>query len=275
MKLNLPILPAILESKNFLLIGAGGGYDWLGTSPIAHTLFSLGKECKTVDHADLLRTSGVKPIKNFLAAKVEEFQADCIIAVDGGVDALMRGDERGSGTLLEDSVTLAAVSQLSVKHKVLACLGFGAETEERLSHYRALENMAALVANGGFLGACALTSEMYEYKKYKDRAEKAWEGKRKSHIHTRVISAVEGRFGDDSVYDGVEANLMVEDKESETFINPLMSLYWFFDLMKVYEQSLVAKALLPSNTKTDAFMIYRQLLPDLMKNGRMSLKIPL
>lgn len=91
---------------------------------------------------------------------------DAIVLVDGGVDSVMRGDEMGAGTLVEDSISLAAVDTLTVPVKILACIGFGTEIEEALCHYTALENMAALVKSGGFLGSCALTPQMEVFRLY-------------------------------------------------------------------------------------------------------------
>ena len=275
MRLNLPHIPAFDKIERAILIGAGGGYDYLGTLAIRAGLTERWVNGYCYDLVKEVGSTGVQPIVQFLKKKVEEDTPQAIILVDGGVDVLMRGDEKGAGTLLEDAVTLAAVAQVDVPHKVIACMGFGAEAEEGLCHYRALENMAALTASGGFLGACALTPDMGAFHHYRRESEQAWAGKRKSHIHTRIIPAVTGQFGEQTLYEGVDARVCGAAKEVPSFVNPLMSLIWFFDLMKVYERNLFSKKLVPTATRTDSLMIYRQLLPDLMKDARDSLPIPL
>jgi hypothetical protein len=269
MKINLPEIPAF-DSKNILLMGGGGGYDYLGTELFRSALAS-GRNFSYIRSEH----SGVQPLLQSIRAVVESDKIETIIVIDGGVDSLMRGDEVGSGTLLEDTVTLAAVANVDVPHKILVCMGFGTEVEEGLCHYRALENIADLTRAGGFLGCCALTPEMSSFQCYKNFCESEWEGKRKSHIHTRIIPAVMGHFGEQTMYDGVDAHIAGQAKEAPAFINPLMTLCWFFDLMKVYERSLFAKKLVPTGTRTDALMIYRQILPELLKNPRPDIDIPL
>jgi hypothetical protein len=277
MKLNLPDIPALSEGEGHILVlGAGGGYDYLGAVPITHALQQQSpKDAVWVDIVKAVGMTGVQPLLKYLREQVDKMGIDTVVVVDGGVDALMRGDERGSGTLLEDAVTLTAVAQLDVPNKILMCMGFGTEAEEGLCHYRALENIAALAANGGFLGTCSLTPQMECFEKYKTYSEIAWEGKRKSHIHTRIIPAVMGQFGDQTMYEGVDARVCGQSKEIASFVNPLMGICWFFDLMKVYERNLFAKQLVPTHTRTDTLMIYRQNIPSLMKAPRMDVPIPL
>jgi hypothetical protein len=278
MKLNLPLIPAF-DVDRYLLVGAGGGYDHLGGFPFFHEFQQAGKTATLCDFVEELRCSsshrpGVMPIKNLLQVKIDQDHAQTLIVVDGGVDSLMTGDEKDGGTLLEDSVTLAAASQLNVPHKILVCMGFGTETEEGLCHYRALENIATYTADGGFLGCCALTPKMEAFQTYRKCCEASWEGKRKSHIHTRIIPAVMGQFGKPTLYDGVDARV-AGTETGDGFTTPLMTIIWFFDLMTVYNRSLLGKALLKTNTSTDALMVYRQLLPELMRVPRLSMPVPL
>ncbi|MEZ4886409.1 MAG: DUF1152 domain-containing protein [Chitinophagales bacterium] len=111
--------------------------------------------------------TGVKKLRvayNFL---IKELQLDAIILVDGGTDSLMFGDEQGLGTLVEDSTSLAAVFQSSVKTKLLSCLGFGVDYFHGVSHYHFLENVAKLSREGGYLGCFHLLPFMLEAQKYK------------------------------------------------------------------------------------------------------------
>ena len=94
---------------------------------------------------------------------------DTVILVDGGVDAILRGDEKHIGTPVEDMSSISAVSQLEVERRFVVCLGFGAETD--VSHLHALETIATLIADRAFLGAVSLTAERPEVKRYMEATE--------------------------------------------------------------------------------------------------------
>jgi len=169
------------------------------------------------------RDQSVKEYSNSLNILVKHLEVDAILLVDGGVDSLMVGDEDGSGTMLEDTLTLAAVKNVDIPTKILSCVGFGTETEENLSHYLALENMAQITQDGGFYGSCSLVSYMDSFKQYKQACEHTWNqpGHRKSHVQTRIIPAAEGEFGD--------YHMFPEEKAADIFISPLTNVYWFYN----------------------------------------------
>lgn len=173
---------------------------------------------------------------------------DAILLVDGGVDSIMRGDEMGAGTLLEDTLSLAAVDALPVKVKLLACIGFGTEVEEAVCHYNALENMANLAREGAFYGACALTPQMPAFTFYKEACLYVWDkpDHHKSHISTRIIPAVHGLFGDVDIY---------ATSTTPVLLSPLMSLYWFFNATSVVRRSLIAPIVRPTLTMDEAFRL--------------------
>jgi len=191
---------------------------------------------------------GAAPLAEAYAALVDYLKIDTILLVDGGVDSLMRGDEIGAGTLVEDSISLAAVDSLDIPVKILACIGFGTEVEEAVCHYNALENMAMLAKAGAFLGSCALTPQMECFQLFEAAARYVWEqpDHPKSHISTRIIPAVHGEFGDFHMYD--------EYRHSPLFISPLMSLYWFYDANGVIRRSLIIEMLKTTHTTREAFL---------------------
>ena len=198
--------------------------------------------------------SGVAPLIEAYDRLVDHLQPDALILCDGGVDSIMRGDEAQPGTMLEDSITLAAVEHLKIPIKIQACLGFGTEVEEMLCHHHALENIAALAAEGAFLGSCALTPQMEVFQLYESACRYAWEqpNRHKSHISTRIIPAVHGEFGDYHLYD--------YDKHIPVFVSPLMSLYWFFDADIVIRRNLLIDFIRETQTTTDAFRICGRLM---------------
>jgi hypothetical protein len=193
--------------------------------------------------------TGASPLSKSYAMLAEHLGFDALILVDGGVDSLMCGDEVGSGTLLEDTISLVAATSLNIPVKILACIGFGTEVEEQVCHYRALENIACLAREGAFLGSCALTPQMEAFELFEAASCYIWEQPEhpKSHISTRIIPAVHGEFENYHMYD--------EHRRTTIFVSPMMSLYWFFDASKVVQRSKIADALRTTMTFRDAITI--------------------
>jgi hypothetical protein len=196
----------------------------------------------------MMARTGAAPLAKGYAALVKHLNIDAIILVDGGVDSIMRGDEVGSGTLVEDSITLAAVQQIDVPVKILACIGFGTEVEEGLCHYNALENIAGLAKAGAFFGSCSLTPQMEAFQLFEAACRYVWEQPKhaKSHISTRIIPAARGEFGGYRMY---------PDEYSGVFISPLMSLYWFFDARIVTERSLLVPLIRETTSTSQAIVM--------------------
>jgi hypothetical protein len=195
--------------------------------------------------------TGVTTLLECYRCLVDRLGIDAIILVDGGVDSLMRGDEPQPGTFLEDSISLAAVESLGVPTKLLAVLGFGTEIEDALTHYCALENIAALAKQDAFLGTCSLTPQMPAFQEYEQASRYVWEQPfhQKSRIGMRVVPAVHGEFGNYHMYE--------DDDESQVYvlISPLLSMYWFFDAVAVSQRSLVTSAIRHTTTTREALAI--------------------
>jgi hypothetical protein len=211
--------------------------------------FALQQENVTVW---MIGRAGVVQMAQAYVHLVQKLNIDALILVDGGVDSLMHGDEEAPGTLIEDSMTLAAIENLDIPVKLLACIGFGTEMEESVCHHHALENIASLAKTGGFLGSCALLPQMTAFQRYEAACRYVWEqpGHHKSHISTRIIPAVHGEFGDFRMY---------PDERYSHFINllvsPLMSLYWFFEAGAVIQHNLLVPLLRDTQSAENAMSI--------------------
>jgi hypothetical protein len=244
----------------------------------------------------LLPRAGVQLVRAAYKLLIARHNIDVIILVDGGVDSLMIGDEIDRGTVLEDFISLAAVGGTNDAHPIgvhseweknkdadsaednrplpqliLACVGLGTEQEENLDHSAMMENIAALMKAGAFLGCSALTKSSPAFEFYKNVCESAWKHGRKSHIHSRIIPAVEGEYGSIET-PGVDARLPSVYPESgpQSIIHPLMGIYWFFDLLPVVQRNKCIKLLEKTNTFVDARIMLKQLEPD-----RQGKKVPL
>jgi hypothetical protein len=213
------------------------------------------------------RDQSVSQYSESLNTLVKHLGVDAILLIDGGVDSIMVGDEDGSGTMMEDTLTLAAVKNCDVPVKLLSCIGFGTELEEKLSHYLALENMAMLTKQGAFYGTCSLVSYMKSFQEYKMACEHVWNQPehRKSHVQTRIIPSAEGEFGDYHMYP--------MEKSSDVFISPLSSIYWFFNADAAIFNNIVIPAIEEKETFFEAIQIGAPMIKNL--NRRERLIIPL
>lgn len=185
---------------------------------------------------------GVRPLAQAYSFVVDALGADTVILVDGGTDILMRGDEAGLGTPAEDMTSLAAVSALGVGTKLVTCLGFGIDAFHGVCHAQFLENVAALDQVGGYLGAHSLHLSMPEVSMFRDAIEYAHQRMpgRESIVNGSILSALEGQFGNH--------HRTERTRKSELFINPLMAMYWHFDLARVAERSLYLHLLRATET---------------------------
>jgi hypothetical protein len=210
--------------------------------------------------------TGVQPLRTNYQRLIEHLGIDTVLLVDGGIDSLARGDEAQPGTFIEDAVSLAALADLPIPTKqILACIGFGAEQE--VTHAHVLENMADLARRDAFLGACALTKVMPEYRAYEEAVLMAHEQKYQdpSVINASIVSAVRGEYGD--------YHLVEKTRGSRLWISPLMTLYWFYDVPAVVARHAILPALEASVTFSDAVRGALLALPQ--QSRRPSSEIPL
>jgi hypothetical protein len=177
--------------------------------------------------------TGVKPLTEAYRALVKLLEIDTIILVDGGTDSLMRGDEIDLATPEEDAASIAAVTNLKdVPTKLLACLGFGVDTYHGVCHANFLEAVAALVQSQDFLGAWSLLPQMPEVQKYREAAEFTFEqmSHHPSIVSSSILDGIAGEFGNFHRTNRTEG--------SKLFINPLMGLYWGFQLEGIVKRNL-------------------------------------
>jgi hypothetical protein len=191
---------------------------------------------------------GVAPIREGYAHLVQSLGLDAIVLVDGGTDILLRGDEAGLGTPSEDMASLAAVAAMDVPTRVVVCVGFGVDTYHGVCHANWLENVAALTADGAFLGATALLERMPEVRLYLDAVNAAdmTTRERPSIVNGSIASAIQGHFGD--------YHRNQRTQSSKLFISPLMSFLWAFDLAAVAGRNLYLDRLEDTETIRDVHL---------------------
>lgn len=181
--------------------------------------------------------NGVRQLAANYRLLKEQFDLDAVVLVDGGTDILMRGDEAGLGTPAEDISSLAAVDSLEVATRLVVCLGFGIDRFHGVCHAQYLEAVAELSRAGGFLGTFALTAQMPEVRRYLEAISYACDRMpaAPSIVGTSIASAIEGHYGD---HHRVERT-----RGSQLWINPLMTLYWSFELGAVARRCLYLEAI--------------------------------
>lgn len=191
---------------------------------------------------------GVRPVREGYAHLAQSLNLDAIVLVDGGTDILLRGDEAGLGTPAEDMTSLAAVAAMNVPTRIVACIGFGVDAYHGVCHANWLENVAALTAEGAFLGATALLERMPEVRSYLDAVNAAdmATSHQPSIVNGSIASAIEGHFGD--------YHRNSRTHSSKLFINPLMSLLWAFDLAAVARRNLYLDRLEDTETNWDVHL---------------------
>ena len=170
---------------------------------------------------------GVQPLAAAYKILVEKLNLDTIILIDGGTDSLMRGDEVSLGTPQEDVASIAAVAQVQVRQKLLACLGVGVDSFHGVCHSYFFEAVSEITKQGGYLGALSLTKEMPEVSKYRDASRAVFKRmpSQPSIVNTSILDAIDGNFGDHHSTNKTTGG--------ELWINPMMPLYWFFNLEQV------------------------------------------
>ncbi|ORT55048.1 DUF1152 domain-containing protein [Streptomyces sp. CB03238] len=175
---------------------------------------------------------GVQPLRAAYKALIEHYGIDAVVLVDGGTDILMRGDESGLGTPEEDLTSVAALAGLDVPERLIASIGFGVDAYHGVSHGLVLENIAALEKDGAYLGAFSVPRTTREGALFVDAVAHAQSRTPDvpSIVNGSIAAAVQGSFGD--------VQFTSRTRGSELFINPLMSIYFAFELEGVARRCL-------------------------------------
>jgi hypothetical protein len=210
-----------------------GFFDYFPEGYLAQWFRTQGQEISLY----CFERTGVVPLREGYEALVAGLELDTLILIDGGTDSLMRGDEFGLGTPHEDIASIATVADLPVANRLLVCLGFGIDDYHGVCHADYLEAVAELIRNGGFLGTFSLLPSMPEVQRYQQATAYVHEAmaNHPSIVNSSILSAIEGRYGD---YHATRRTA-----GSRLWINPLMTLYWCFQLDPVARRILYLDAL--------------------------------
>jgi hypothetical protein len=269
---------ALETCRRILIAGAGGGFDVYAGLPLALALMDDGKQVHLVNlsFAELhlldldeniaqitpttvglddyfperalavwLATNGlpstvyafpqvgVQPLRTAYQTLIRRLEVDAIVLVDGGTDILLRGDESGLGTPAEDMTSLAAVAGLDeVPVRLVACIGFGIDAYHGVNHTQVLENIAELDAADAYLGSFSVPSRSREAALYRSAVAhaQALTPLRPSIVNGQIAAALDGHHGD--------VRFTRRTRDTRLFVNPLMAMYFTFDLAGLAKQNL-------------------------------------
>jgi hypothetical protein len=165
--------------------------------------------------------TGVRPLAAAYRALIERLSIDAIILVDGGIDAVLRGDETSLGTPSEDLTSLAAATTIDTMPIALACVGLSAELRDGIAHAQVFERIAELARANAYLGASALVPGTPPCDGYVRAVEYVFAGQmhqRRSHVHSVITRALGGEYGTPAPH---------------IWLSALASMYWYFDAAEV------------------------------------------
>lgn len=179
--------------------------------------------------------TGVRPLARAYRALVERLGIDSIVLVDGGIDAVLRGDELSLGTPSEDLASLAAATMQGIP-VTLACVGMTSELRDGIAHAQVFERIAELTRDGAYLGASALTTGDPATDAYVAAVEHVFAGQteqKRSHVHKVIVSAIRGEFGATAPH---------------VWLSPLLNMFWFFDAHTVARTHKFLELLAPTDS---------------------------
>jgi hypothetical protein len=174
--------------------------------------------------------TGVRPLARAYNALVKRLGIDAIVLIDGGIDAILRGDELSLGTPSEDLASLAAATSVGIPIAI-ACVGMTAELRDGIAHAQVFERIAELSRANAYWGAAALVPGTPPCDAYVRAVEHVFAGQmqqKRSHVHSVITRAVAGEFGATAPH---------------VWLSPLASMYWFFDAAVVARQHIFLEGL--------------------------------
>ncbi len=231
------LTPKILE----VLPEAGGDKSYFPEKYLSEWYARQGEKVPVY----CFKATGAINLKEIYLDLIKNLGIDGLVLIDGGTDSLMRGDEPGLGTPYEDMASIAAAYLVDIPVKLLFNLGFGVDVFHDVCHAYVLKAVAELTASGDFLGAFSLLPEMPEFRAFAEALDfigTSMQG-HESIVGTSVIAAAHGHFGD--------FHTTPRTLGSKLFINPLMSMYWSFELNGVARRCLYLDYLLDTYNDWD------------------------
>ncbi len=198
-----------------------------GKPRVIHTWFKSGVQ-GLLTHFEYLRST---------------LNLDAVILIDGGIDAILKGNETSLGTPAEDLASVAAVRACGIPHRLIACLGLGAELRDGIPHAQVFERISEITRQGGYLGSSGLIQDSEPGRAYREAVEFVFSHQQRvhrSHVHEVVLRAMAGEFG---------------ALAPDVWLSPLLNMFWFFELDVVADTHLFLEHLTHTRTIGEITML--------------------
>lgn len=175
---------------------------------------------------------------------------DTIILVDGGTDSLMKGCEtdvdgnQALGTPYEDVSSIVAVSNSNCNNNYLYTIGYNVDSHHGVEDNNYLANTSDLIQQGYFIESSMLNLQNDTTKKYVETFLSS--DPINSIVNSLIVASLQG-------YKGYNYPDFIKPRvhKYSHFINPLMSLYWIYDLNGVYKSLVYPVDKLKTTTEND------------------------
>ena len=173
--------------------------------------------------------NGIKSMISAYNVIIYRHYIDSIVLVDGGTDSLMTGCEGGDalGTPYEDVCNIIAVKNSNCNNNYLYTLGYNIDSYCGVTDANFLQNTSNLIHQNYFIGSYMLNKNNISTQKYIETFMNC--DPVNSIVNSLIVAAIEGRSRYDYP-DYIKSRLTT----NYHYINPLMSLYWIYDLNGVY-----------------------------------------
>jgi hypothetical protein len=195
-----------------------------------------------------------KMLKELYEKIINDNEIDAIITIDGGSDSLMKGNEYSLGSIVEDSVTISAISNIKlkrIKQKILGCIGMGCDRFHGVSDAATFRAISELKRSDGFLGGIIIETNHEGYKLYKKIIN---ETNTKQEFHSIIANSVLASIeGSNIVPQAIQHRV-----SPEMDFWPLMGIFWFFNCEKVKERSEICKVIEYEDDPLQVISKYRQ-----------------
>lgn len=223
------------------------------------------KECVPIFTFE--RNVGVAQLSEAYSKICSDHEVDAIVLVDGGTDSLMFGTEEKLGTPVEDQTSIVAVDSVAGVLKFLVAVGFGVDSFHGVSHGLFLENVATLEKEGGYFGCFSIPNKSMEGMLYLEGYQAIAQHMQPSIVCASITDAMQGHFGNH--------HSTKRTGSSKLFINPLMPIYWTFDLQKLVAKIPYAPALRQTSSSIDVGNVIYGHHDKLRKEGKLRQPLPL
>jgi hypothetical protein len=157
---------------------------------------------------------------------IQENAIDAVIAIDGGTDSLA-GVDTNITSVINDAISLGAISKLNLKYLPLGIIGCCADLE--MDIFKFMEKLSFIMRNDAYIGMIDFSSETHNlYSRIVNTAKKEYT----FFVSESILRAVDGEYGhflncygqEIPLYPFQRFTFFVDSKFISTQINPFVKI---------------------------------------------------